>query len=190
MNTEMFNRHIFWYLTNVFYLNVMIKHKMTKVQLCTPVGFLGFKKYLFLLLFSLVSILGFSQAPDIVFKPYIHSVRFHMYGDQLSLPVYNINSGDQMELNFDDMEGNIKSYYYSFQLCDYDWQPVDISPFNYIKGFTQQRITTYRYSSIALTRYTHYQAILPDRSSAITIDRKSTRLNSSHLRLSRMPSSA
>ena len=142
---------------------------MTKVQLCTPVGFLGFKKYLFLLVFSLFTIMGFSQAPDIVFKPYIHSVRFHMYGDQLSLPVYNINSGDQMELNFDDMEGNIKSYYYSFQLCDYDWQPVDISPFNYIKGFTQQRITTYRYSSIALSRYTHYQAMIPDRSTTLTL---------------------
>ena len=142
---------------------------MAKVRLYTPISFLGFKKYLLILLFGLFTIPGFSQAPDIVFKPYIHSVRFHMYGDQFSLPVYNINSGDQMELNFDDMEGNIKSYYYSFQLCDYDWQPVDISPFNYIKGFTQQRITTYRYSSIALTRYTHYQAMIPDRSTTLTL---------------------
>jgi len=39
----------------------------------------------------------------------------------------------------------------------------------YTKGFTQQRIGTYRYSSIALTRYTHYQALLPDRNTTLTM---------------------
>ena len=37
-----------------------------------------------------------------------------------------------------------------------------ISPFDYIKGFTQQRISSYRFSSISFTRYTHYQVILPE----------------------------
>ena len=112
---------------------------------------------------------GYAQLPDMVYKSNIRTVRFHLYGNQTSLPVYNLNSGDQLELNFDDMEGNVKSYYYTFLLCDYNWKPVDMSPFNYIKGFTQQRITTYRYSSIALTRYTHYQAILPDRGTTLTL---------------------
>src|SRR4029079_1992524 len=31
------------------------------------------------------------------------------------------------------------------------------------KGFTQMRINNYRFSSIAYTRYTHYQAMIPDR---------------------------
>jgi Domain of unknown function (DUF5103) len=63
------------------------------------------------------------------------------------------------------MDANVKSYYYTYQLCDYNWQPVNISSFDYIKGFTQQRITNYRFSSIAYTRYIHYQAILPDNNS-------------------------
>jgi hypothetical protein len=129
----------------------------------------GTKKILLLVLFSLFAISGFAQIVDAVYKDNIKAVRFHMYGDQQSLPVYNMNSADQLELNFDDLESNVKSYYYTFQLCDYNWAPVDISPFLYIKGFTQQRITNYRYSSIALTRYTHYQAILPDRSTTITL---------------------
>jgi hypothetical protein len=66
------------------------------------------------------------------------------------------------------MDMNVKSYYYTFVLCDYNWQPVDLNPFDYIKGFTQNRISTYRYSSIAYTRYTHYQALLPDRNSVPT----------------------
>lgn len=110
-----------------------------------------------------------AQYTDAVYKDNVKAVRFHVYGDQLSLPVYKLNSGDQLELNFDDLDANVKSYYYSFQLCDYDWNPVDISPFLYTKGFTQQRISNYRYSSVALTRYTHYQAIVPDRSTSLTM---------------------
>src|SRR5450432_1409784 len=87
--------------------------------------------------------------PEAVFKTNIRSVRFHVNGDQLALPVYKLNSGDRLELHFDDMDANVKSYYYTYQLCDYDWQPVQLSPFDYIKGFTQTRITNYRYSSIA-----------------------------------------
>jgi hypothetical protein len=40
---------------------------------------------------------------------------------------------------------------------------VNLSQFDYIKGFTQIRITNYRFSSVAYTRYTHYQAMIPDK---------------------------
>lgn len=129
----------------------------------------GQKTVLLITLITLFIFNGFSQTPDAIYKSNIKAVRFHMYGNQESLPVYKLNSGDQLELNFDDLDANVKSYYYSFQLCDYNWQPVDISPFLYTKGFTQQRIATYRYSSIALTRYTHYQALLPDRNTSLTM---------------------
>lgn len=128
-----------------------------------------YKKILLLALSGLSFIITNAQYADAVYKDNVKAVRFHVYGDQLSLPVYKLNSNDQLELNFDDLDANVKSYYYCFQLCDYDWNPVDISPFLYIKGFTQQRISTYRYSSIALTRYTHYQAIVPDRSTTLTM---------------------
>ncbi len=111
----------------------------------------------------------FAQMTDAVYKNNIKAVRFHMYGDQQSLPVYKMNSGDQLELNFDDLDANVRSYNYTMVLCDYDWKPVDISQFLYTKGFTQQRVSTYRYSSIALTRYTHYQALLPDRNTTLTM---------------------
>ena len=104
-----------------------------------------------------------AQAPDSIYANNIKTVRFHNYGDQLSLPVINLNSGDLTELHFDDMEINVKNYYYTFQLCNGDWKPVNLSQFDYIKGFTQMRINNYRFSSVAYTRYTHYQATIPDR---------------------------
>jgi Domain of unknown function (DUF5103) len=177
----------FWYLTNVFYLNVTAKYNMIKVEYyntvqgngiaallnikpAAPTAVINFVQKMYLL-FSMIffGTAVFAQLPDAVYKPNIQCVRFHPYGDQTGLPVYTLNGGSQLELNFDDLEGNIKSYYYTFQLCDYNWQPVNISPFMYLKGFTQQRITTNRYSSIAFTRYTHYQAIVPDRNTTITL---------------------
>jgi Domain of unknown function (DUF5103) len=104
-----------------------------------------------------------AQVADSVYQPNIHSVRLHTYGDQQGLAMYRLGSGDRLELHFDDMDANYKNYYYTYQLCNYDWSPNTLlNSFDYMKGFSQMRITNYRYSSIALTRYTHYQAILPE----------------------------
>ncbi len=101
--------------------------------------------------------------PDEVFLKNIRTIKFTIFGDQASYPIISLNGNDKLELNFDDMDGDVKYYYYTFQLCNSDWSPVQMSYFDYVKGFTQVRINTYRLSSLSLTRYTHYQANLPDR---------------------------
>ena len=126
---------------------------------------MNFKDFLFCCIAFFISLNLVAQQPDKIYKPYIATAQLFQYGNQSQLPIYTINGGERIELEFDDLEGNYKSYYYTYQLCDYKWEPVNLSPFDYIKGFTQNRITTYRYSSIALTRYTHYQAILPEQNS-------------------------
>jgi len=103
-----------------------------------------------------------AQKVENIYKSYIYTAQLYVSGNQQSLPVYTLNSGDKLQLSFDDLEGGIKNYYYTYMLCDYNWNPVNLNPFDYIKGFTQNRISTYRYSSIAFTRYTHYQAMLPE----------------------------
>ena len=130
MKRETFNRYNFWYLTNVFYLNVTITDNMGKVELCNAVQesdarmvtrnkMLGQKIYLYPLFLTfcfLFSLNAFSQRGDVIYKENIKAVRFHMYGDQGSLPIYKLNSTDQLELNFDDLDANVKNYYYSFEL--------------------------------------------------------------------------
>ncbi len=106
-----------------------------------------------------------AQSPDSIYLNNIKTVRLYSYGNQLGLPVIKLNSGDKVELHFDDLDADVKYYYYTYQLCNSDWMPVDINSLDYIKGFTQVRISDYRFSSIALTRYTHYRAVIPDRSS-------------------------
>ena len=108
----------------------------------------------------------FAQEPDKIYKSYIATAQLYPYGDQTQLPIFTLGGDTKFQLDFDDLEGGYKNYYYTYQLCDYDWKPNDLlQTFDYIKGYTQNRITNFRYSSIALTKYTHYQVVLPDRNS-------------------------
>lgn len=110
------------------------------------------------------SLQSFSQhAPDAVYSQSIKTAKLFLQNNQLSMPIINLNSFDLMELHFDDMDAYAKNYFYTFQLCNADWSVADINPFDYLKGFTQNRITQYRPSSIALVKYMHYQAILPEK---------------------------
>ena len=120
------------------------------------------KRY-FLSLVLLLCIRGFTQIPEQVYSPGIKSVQLHSYGNQLGYPVVKLGTGEQLELHFDDLDADVKNYSYTFQLCNADWTPAMLSHFDYIRGFSQVRITTYRISSVAFTRYTHYQALLPDK---------------------------
>ncbi|MGL1627205.1 type IX secretion system plug protein domain-containing protein, partial [Vibrio parahaemolyticus] len=72
-------------------------------------------------------------------------------------------SGDQLELHFDDLAAIPANYYYTYQLCNADWSEAQWSPFDYIRGFQQNRINTYRVASITRIPYVHYQALLPER---------------------------
>jgi Domain of unknown function (DUF5103) len=125
------------------------------------------KKLLFLF-FGFSAIASTGQIPDHIYKSNIHSVKLYKYGDIYSYPVMMLNSSDQLELHFDDLDADFKNYYYTFQLCNADWTPANIQSFDYIRGFQTNRITTYRNSSIVSTRYTHYQVTFPERNSAPT----------------------
>jgi hypothetical protein len=122
-------------------------------------------KPLFFVLFTLtlhVSALA-QREPDFKYKPFVKSIKLTKFGDPIAYPIIVLNSADLLELHFDDMEGGVKNYYYTFTLCNADWKPAQMSYFDYAKGYTQVRIATYRNSAIALTKYTHYQANFPDR---------------------------
>lgn len=119
-----------------------------------------------LLILLLISFSATAQLPDHVYKSNIKTVKLFKSGDMYSYPVIMLNSNEQLELHFDDMDADVKYYYYSFQLCNADWTPANIQLFDYIRGFTSNRITNYRHSSLAQTRYTHYQTVLPERNGA------------------------
>lgn len=109
-----------------------------------------------------------AQMPDHIYYPNIRTVKLYRAGDMYSYPVLQLGAGEQLELHFDDTDNDVKYYYYSFQLCNADWTPANVQPYDYIRGFQTNRISTYRGSSIVQSRYTHYQAFLPERNSGPT----------------------
>ncbi|MFX7824820.1 type IX secretion system plug protein domain-containing protein, partial [Acinetobacter baumannii] len=62
------------------------------------------------------------QNADAVYAPNIKTVKLFQQNNQESLPVLQLNSEDIIELHFDDVDGYAKNYYYSFVLCNADWQ--------------------------------------------------------------------
>lgn len=121
------------------------------------------KSVLLGILLFIIGLPASAQVQDQVFSDKIQTIQLFTRGNQLGFPVIRLGSSDQLELHFDDLDANVRNYSYTYQLCNADWTPANLSHFDYIKGFSQSRITNYRVSSIAFTRYTHYQAALPER---------------------------
>ena len=79
------------------------------------------------LLFSL-SLPGISQRePDKVYMPKINGIKFFQRGNQMSYPVINLGAIGGLELHFDDLDARIKNYSYTWQLCDADWNVLDLN---------------------------------------------------------------
>jgi hypothetical protein len=126
-------------------------------------------RFLFSLILLIFSVTAYSQnEPDVIFMPNINGVKLYQQGNQTGYPAIALGSSELLELHFDDLDGKIKTYNFTYQLCNADWTPAVLSTFDYIKGFSQSRITQYRVSSIAFTKYIHYSAVLPDRNAVPT----------------------
>lgn len=104
-----------------------------------------------------------AKAQGMLLDSNIRSIKLYKPGDQTSLPILQLGVSEGLELDFDDLDDRFKNYYFTFQLCNADWSPSLLHPFEYIKGFQNARITNYRNSSLATVRYVHYQAMVPDR---------------------------
>ncbi len=126
-------------------------------------------KYLFIAILIWIGADLHAQAPDSVYMPNIAGTKLFLKGNQLGYPVLTVNGNEQMLLEFDDLDGDVKNYSYTYQLCNADWTPVQVSTFDYIRGFAQNQISDYHFSSVALTHYTHYRVMLPETNSRITL---------------------
>jgi hypothetical protein len=108
------------------------------------------------------------RKPDSVYRQNIATPLLYPVNNPVGMPVANLNAAEQLELHFDDLDNDVKNYYYTLQLCNADWQPANLNSFDYLRGYQQVQFNQYQISSIALTKYTHYQAFVPDRNSMPT----------------------
>lgn len=102
------------------------------------------------------------QNQNQVFVDYIKSVRFHVDGLFLSQPIVELGGDAGLYLSFDDLEGDVKDYFYTIVHCDKNWEPSGISEMEYLDGFANERLDNYDFSFKTIANYTRYQLFLPN----------------------------
>ena len=95
------------------------------------------------------------------FNRQIKTVLCHKKEEELSLPIINLNSDEHLLVSFDDLDADIKDYYYTILHCNADWTASDLMRSEYISGFTDAPITNYEFSFNTIQRYTHYSFTFP-----------------------------
>jgi hypothetical protein len=73
-----------------------------------------------------------------------------------------MNSGATLTLSFDDLDADVKDYFYTIEHCDIDWQPSILEDMEYIDGFIEERINDFEFSFKTFWPYTHYELTLPN----------------------------
>lgn len=117
--------------------------------------------FIFLIILSGVSI-NAQVAPDGDYMSNVQSIQFIQTGKPLSYPIVELGKAHSLRLDFDDLDGKIKNYYYTYIHCNADWQPSLLMPVNYIKGFVLKKIINYTPSTISKQQYIHYTVQLPE----------------------------
>lgn len=100
--------------------------------------------------------------PDRLYDSSIHTILIHPLNNPIGVPITSTDPSNPLLVSFDDFKADYQDYYYTIELVDTKWAPVAVGPFEYIKGFTQNKINSFTVSSIAIQRYYHYQFTIPN----------------------------
>ena len=103
-----------------------------------------------------------------IFQDNIKTVLFHASRDQLADPIIRLGSSDRLVLRFDDLDADVKRYFYTVVHCDADWRPSGLEKHEFIDGFDMEEIYDMEFSRGTIIPYTHYHLRLPNRNFGFT----------------------
>lgn len=129
------------------------------------------KKYCTLFLFLALSAFMKAQADyandnqmryeDWIYKSSIKTAQLHESSYDANPAILKFNSTEQLELSFDDLDADNKSYSISFVHCNANWEPSDLMQAEYITGFFDANVLNFNYSTNTIQKYTHYSILFP-----------------------------
>jgi hypothetical protein len=98
---------------------------------------------------------------DHIYTANIKTVNFYFNGWESGFPAIRLNSDEKLNFGFDDFDNDYKTYNYTVVHCDAAWEPTNITPSDYIEGYTEDQISDIKRSFNTIQQYTHYHLILP-----------------------------
>jgi hypothetical protein len=98
---------------------------------------------------------------DYVYRPNIRTVQFREPGWDYGLPIILLNSTEQLQLDFDDLDADKKQYTVTFVHCNSDWTPSNLMVSEYLNGFYDLNLLNYGFAQGTVQKYTHYSITFP-----------------------------
>lgn len=106
---------------------------------------------------------------DSVYHPLVRTVNFREDIDQVSMPILYLDRPYSLDLHFDILEGSPRNLFYGYCYYNRDWTPSNLQLMEYLGGFNEMEIRTFRASSQTYLPYVHYTASLPGRDYAFKV---------------------
>jgi len=106
----------------------------------------------------------FTEIPrvDSMYQDYIKTIEFYNTGDELSMPIMNLNDG-KLLVGFDDHYGEYIDYFYTVVHCDRNWNYTeDVEVSEYLNGPQELQIEDFGSSISTHANYTHYSFVFPN----------------------------
>lgn len=86
-----------------------------------------------------------------------------------NFPVIELQSGQKLRLEFDDLLVEERMYYYRIIHCDRNWEPSSLTELDYLNGFNDERLRNYEYSVNTRIPYIHYWQEFPNKDTQFKI---------------------
>jgi hypothetical protein len=95
------------------------------------------------------------------YKSNIQTIKLHESSFDANPPILELNTSNILELSFDDLDFDQKSYSIGFIHCTANWEPSNLMPTEIINGFFEANILNYTFSTNTVQKYTHYAITFP-----------------------------
>lgn len=97
-----------------------------------------------------------------IFNPAFHSLQVSPSANWMAPPVINLDSPEQIVIEFDEIAEDRRYMRYRLIHCNADWQPSGITESEYLDGFNIGDITDFDFSQATTVHYVHYRLTLPN----------------------------
>ena len=82
---------------------------------------------------------------DWTYKSYIQTVQLHESTFDANPAILKLVGTEQLELSFDDLEADQKTYAISFVHCDANWEPSNLVSAEFMNGFFEANIINFNF---------------------------------------------